>query len=100
MVESASMRRQKGNAMRDIGRAHRLPTSALGLVCSDSPAKNREEHHASDLLRRSRPHGSLACKKKHAAPSPFYLPYFREGRRTALRGSLEFLAREGKNPLL
>ena len=57
-TESASMRRQKGNARRGIGRAHRLPMSAVGLVCSDSPAKTREEHHASDLLRRSRPHWS------------------------------------------
>ena len=52
------LRRPKGNAMRATGRAHRLPTSAVGLECSDSPVKTREEHHASDLLRRSRPHWS------------------------------------------
>ena len=62
-TESASLRRQKGNAMRATGRAHRLPTSAVGLECSDSPVKTREEHHASDLLRRSRPHCSL-CREK------------------------------------
>ena len=61
---SASMRRQKGNARRGIGRAHRLPMSAVGLVCSDSPAKTREEHHASDLLRRSQTHWFLTHKKK------------------------------------
>ena len=64
--------RPKGNAMRATGRAHRLPTSAVGLECSDSPIKTREEHHASDLLRRSRPHCSL-CRKKRTT-SPFYLP--------------------------
>ena len=66
------LRRPKGNAMRATGRAHRLPTSAVGLECSDSPVKTREEHHASDLLRRSRPHCSLCREKK--TTSPFYLP--------------------------
>ena len=49
------LRRPKGNAMRATGRAHRLPTSAVGLVSSDSPAETREDQHASDPLRRSRP---------------------------------------------
>ena len=63
------LRRPKGNAMRATGRAHRLPTSAVGLVCSESPAETREEQHASDPLRRSRPHWSLTRKKK-ALPRP------------------------------
>ena len=63
------MRRQKGNAMRGIGRAHRFPMSAVGLVCSDSPAKTREEYHASDRLRRSQTHWFLTRKKK-ALPRP------------------------------
>ena len=82
-TESASMRRQKGNAMRGIGRAHRLPMSAVGLVCSDSPAKTREEQHASDLLRRSQTHWSLARKKKLARALSLLLPFSLEAHQIA-----------------
>ena len=61
--------------MRAVGRAHRLPTSALGLVCSDSPAKTREEHHASDLLRRSRPHW-VGCRDFGLWPAFGWLHFF------------------------
>ena len=83
------LRRPKGNAMRATGRAHRLPTSAVGLECSDSPVKTREEHHASDLLRRSRPHCSLCREKKKRLLStcPWGLARFVGNFRVALPSS-------------
>ena len=67
--------------MRATGRAHRLPTSVVGLVSSESPAETREEQHASDPLRRSRPHwlgseifGFWRASFGPLAPSLYYLP--------------------------
>ena len=82
------LRRQKGNARRGIGRAHRLPMSAVGLVCSESPAETREEQHASDPLRRSRQHwsGSEICMHWRAS----------FGRRHALSLLLALTLRPGR----